>query len=162
MLYHLVMEKKMSKINKIIFFIVSFLFFIIFDVYFSSNIINSINFLKLNNPILDLVFVQNTGAAFSLFENSPLFLIVISIISIFLILIYTLKNINKISVFTCYWIALLLAGISCNFYERIVFGYVRDFIKLNFINFPIFNISDIFINIGVIVLIFIIIKKRWR
>ena len=152
----------MSKINKIIFFIVSFLFFIIFDVYFSSNIINSINFLKLNNPILDLVFVQNTGAAFSLFENSPLFLIVISIISIFLILIYTLKNINKISVFTCYWIALLLAGISCNLYERIVFGYVRDFIKLNFINFPIFNISDIFINIGVIVLIFIIIKKRWR
>jgi len=46
-------------------------------------------------------------------------------------------------------------------YERIYFGYVRDFFKLNFINFPVFNISDIFINISVILLIIIIIKNKY-
>ena len=39
-------------------------------------------------------------------------------------------------------------------------GYVRDFIKLNFINFPIFNISDIFINISVLAIMVIIIKNE--
>ena len=38
-------------------------------------------------------------------------------------------------------------------YERIHFGFVRDFFKLNFIDFPVFNISDIFINIGVFVIL---------
>ena len=45
--------------------------------------------------------------------------------------------------------------------ERIFFGYVRDFIKLNFVDFPVFNISDIFINIGVLGLIFIILKNNY-
>jgi signal peptidase II len=56
---------------------------------------------------------------------------------------------------------MLISGIGCNLYERLHFGYVRDFIKLNFIDFPVFNISDIFINIGVIALIFIIIKNKY-
>ena len=56
---------------------------------------------------------------------------------------------------------MLLAGISCNMAERISFGYVRDFFKLNFIDFPVFNISDIFINIGVIAVIIIIIKNKY-
>ena len=56
---------------------------------------------------------------------------------------------------------MLVAGIGCNLYERIAFGYVRDFFKLNFINFPVFNISDVFINISVIALIVIIIKSKY-
>ena len=56
---------------------------------------------------------------------------------------------------------MLIAGISCNLYERIEFGYVRDFFKLNFIDFPVFNISDIFINISVLALIIIIIKNKY-
>ena len=60
-----------------------------------------------------------------------------------------------------FWAAMLIAGISCNMYERIVFGYVRDFFKLNFIEFPVFNISDIFINISVLAIIIIIIKNKY-
>ena len=56
---------------------------------------------------------------------------------------------------------MLVAGISCNLFERISYGYVRDFIKLNFIDFPVFNISDIFINIGVLAIIIIIIKNKY-
>lgn len=152
----------MSRTSKIIFFLISVIFFIIFDVYFSTLIINDLRFKTPSNPIFDLIFVQNTGAAFNILENSKIFLIAFSLGAIISILIYVFKNIEKFSVFSNYWISMLIAGITCNLYERIAFGYVRDFFKLNFIDFPIFNISDIFINISVIALIAIIIKKRQK
>ena len=49
-----------------------------------------------------------------------------------------------------------------NCHERIVFGYVRDYIQLNFVNFPIFNVADIFITIGVIALIVILLFYKGR
>ena len=43
----------------------------------------------------------------------------------------------------------------------VVGGYVRDFFKLNFVDFPVFNISDIFITIGVLALIVLIVKNKY-
>lgn len=151
----------MTKANKLIYFFISIIFFIAFDLYFSAFILDSLRFNITENPILDLIFVQNTGAAFSILENSQVFLISFSIIAIISILYYTLKHAEKFSTFASYWSAILIAGISCNLYERLAFGYVRDFFKLNFINFPVFNISDVFINISVIALIIIIIKNTY-
>ena len=47
-----------------------------------------------------------------------------------------------------------------NCHERIVLGYVRDYIHLNFMNFPVFNMADIFITIGVIALIGILLVYK--
>ena len=69
----------MSKTNKIIYFLISIVFFIAFDLYFSELILDSLRFKIEENPILDLIFVQNTGAAFSILENSQVFLIGFSI-----------------------------------------------------------------------------------
>ena len=149
----------MSKTSKILYFIIALAFFIIFDIYFSNLILQyTPNFQE--NPVFDLVFVQNTGAAFSLLEDSRMFLIGFSIVAVCGIIIYLIKNISRVSVFTLYWVAMLIAGILCNTYERIVFGYVRDFFKLNFVNFPVFNISDVFINISVFAIVIIIIKNE--
>ncbi len=149
----------MSKTSKILYFIIALAFFIIFDIYFSNLILQyTPNFQE--NPVFDLVFVQNTGAAFSLLEDSRMFLIGFSIVAACGIIIYLIKNILRVSVFTLYWVAMLIAGILCNTYERIVFGYVRDFFKLNFVNFPVFNISDVFINISVFAIVIIIIKNE--
>ena len=151
----------MTKINKIVYFIISMLFFIVFDWYFSGLILEELRFRIPENRFLDLIFVQNTGAAFSLLENYGLFLILFSIFAIILILHYSIKHLEKFSTFAGFWTAMLVAGIACNTYERIVFGYVRDFFKLNFVSFPVFNISDIFINIGVVAIIIIIIKNKY-
>jgi len=150
----------MTKINKITYFILTLIFFIIFDFYFSNLLINS-RFQLNKNEIFDIVFVQNTGAAFSLLENAPIILILFAIAAILLIIIYGIKHIDKFSSFACFWTAMLISGIGCNLYERITFGYVRDFFKLRFIDFPVFNISDIFINIGVFALIVIILKNKY-
>lgn len=151
----------MTKDNKIIYLLVSIIFFIVFDLYFSALILDVLRFKVPQNPLIDLIFVQNTGAAFSILEDYKLFLISFSIVAILLILIYAIKNIEKFSTFAVFFASMLIAGVGCNLYERIAFGYVRDFLKLNFIDFPVFNISDIFINISVIALIVIIIKNKY-
>ena len=150
----------MTKINKIIYFTFAVIFFMFFDFYFSNLLLNA-RFNFYDNDFLSIVLVQNTGAAFSLLENNSLLLILFAIFAILLIIIYGIKHIEKFSVIACFWTALLISGIGCNLYERIFYGYVRDFFKINFIEFPIFNISDIFINIGVIALIIIIIKNKY-
>ena len=151
----------MSKTNKIIYFLASVIFFVVFDLYFSALILDSLRFDYEKNPIFDLIYVKNTGAAFSILENSNTFLICFSILATILILVYVIRNAEKFSTFSSFWAAILIAGIGCNLYERIAFGYVRDFFKLNFIDFPVFNISDIFINISVFALIVIIIKSKY-
>lgn len=151
----------MQKTSKIVYLILTIVFFVIFDIFFSSLIIDTGRFKMPENPLFDLIYVQNTGAAFSILENSKVFLIGFSIFAIAGILFYGIKNIHRYSVFTLYWISMLVAGISCNLYERISFGYVRDFFKLNFVNFPVFNISDIFINVGVFAIVVIIIKHNY-
>ncbi|MBO7526901.1 MAG: signal peptidase II, partial [Clostridia bacterium] len=61
-------------------------------------------------------------------------------------------------------LGMILSGAICNLLDRITFGYVRDFIKLDFINFPIFNIADSAICVGVflfcIFFIFYVQKKE--
>lgn len=151
----------MSKNGKISYFFISTIFFIVFDIFFSNFILNTLRFNFTENSIIDLIFVQNTGAAFSILENFQVFLIGFSILALSAILYYAIKNADKFSTISAFWAAMLVAGISCNLYERICFGYVRDFFKLNFIEFPVFNISDIFINVGVLAIIIIIIKNKY-
>ena len=128
--------------------------------YFTSLIIQTLKNKTISNSLYELVFIQNTGAAFSILKDYPEFLIIFSFFIILLIAIYVFKIIEKLSMFSLYWISILISGISCNLYERISLGYVQDFFKINFINFPVFNISDIFINIGVFALIILIIKNK--
>ena len=151
----------MTKLNKIIYFVASLVFFICFDLYFSDLILNEIRFKVVENKFIDLIFVQNTGAAFNILEDYKIFLILFAIVAIFIISSYVFRHLEKFSTISVFWAAMLLSGIGCNMYERMAFGYVRDFFKLNFIDFPVFNISDIFINIGVIAIIVIILKNKY-
>ena len=149
----------MTKTSKISYLFVAIIFFIIFDIYFSNIMMNCVETMS-SNPVFDLIFIQNTGAAFSILENSKIFLISFSAFAILAMIVYLIKNIQKASSFAIFWASLLIAGVFCNMYERIAYGYVRDFFKLNFIDFPVFNISDIFINISVVAIVIIIITNE--
>ena len=83
-------------------------------------------------------------------------------IALVLLALHVINNIKTISLKSIFFIALLSAGIAGNLHERIVYGYVRDYFQLNFVNFPVFNISDIFINIGVIALMILILIKKTK
>ena len=108
--------------------------------------------------IFKLELVNNYGAAFNIFTGSRLFLTLISIIStiilFYFIFISESKNINK------YGLSFILAGTIGNGIDRIYNGYVIDFIKIKFIEFPIFNIADIAINLGVLFLMISYLKNK--
>ena len=137
--------------NKIYYLVLISLFCILDQL---SKVYIYLNFHKLLNKellIFSVEFVRNSGAAFNIFSGSRLFLSCISIISSiilsYFIFISENKHINR------YGLSFILAGSIGNGIDRILKGYVIDFIKIKYINFPVFNIADIVINIGVIILI---------
>ena len=98
-----------------------------------------------------LTCVRNDGAAFSILEGHQVLFILTAVLALgFLIYYITKHNKNQIGYF------FLVGGIIGNLIDRIFFGYVIDFIGLEFFgnSFPIFNIADIFIVIGAIFVIF--------
>ena len=109
--------------------------------------------------IFSLDYVRNFGAAFNLFSGNRIFLslvsIVITILLIYFILSKSIKNNLDLLSFS-----FVLGGTLGNGIDRVTKGYVIDFISLNFIDFPVFNIADISINIGLILIIYGFIKHK--
>ena len=108
--------------------------------------------------VFRLDFVKNYGAAFSIFSGSRVFS---SMISIFfsILLIYLILRKNTFNLLDLYSYSFILGGTIGNGMDRILKGFVIDFINLNIINFPVFNIADISINIGFIFLLISILKN---
>ncbi len=153
----------MSKTSKLIYFVICYFFFVFTNIYSSQIIVENLtNGYQLSNPVFSLNYVENTGAAFSILKDAREILIILAVVALVLLIIYVLNHIKSISLKMCFFIALLSGGIAGNLHERIAFGFVRDYFQLNFVNFPVFNISDIFINIGVIALIILILLKHTK
>ena len=109
--------------------------------------------------LFKLDFVKNYGAAFNIFSGSRIFLSLISIL-FSILLIYLMFRKNTLKAFDLYSYSFILGGTIGNGIDRIYKGFVVDFINLNIINFPVFNIADISINIGFIILLYNIFKNN--
>ncbi len=101
-----------------------------------------------------ITYVKNTGAAFSILKDNTLFLIIISVIFILLLNHYIKKenNYTKLSIISY---GLIMGGIFGNLIDRVMHHAVIDFLSFTIISyeFPIFNIADICITIGIILFI---------
>ena len=116
-------------------------------------------YLNKNIFIFSVKYLKNYGAAFNIFDGNRIFLSSISILSS-LILIYLIFVKERLNPLDRYGLSLVLAGSLGNGIDRMIKGYVIDFINLNLFDFPIFNIADIAINIGCIILIFNYFKSK--
>lgn len=102
--------------------------------------------------ILSIVNVQNTGVSFGLFKGYNPFFIALSFAALaFFLFIYRKKKKYGVQ------ISLICAGIIGNLTDRIFFGHVLDFLDFRF--FPVFNIADSAITIGIAWLTFLLIKS---
>ena len=106
-----------------------------------------------------LDFVKNYGAAFNIFSGNRIFLSCISII-FSILFTYLISKKNNLKIIDLYAYSFILGGTIGNGMDRILKGFVIDFINLNIINFPVFNIADISINIGFIFLLYNIFKNN--
>lgn len=111
--------------------------------------------IKLIPNFFSLCYVKNTGAAFSILEDATLLLILISIIFVLIIDKYIKKENETFHVLTMIAFGMIIGGIFGNLLDRILYRSVIDFLSFQFGNyfFPIFNIADIGITIGTLLLL---------
>tara|TARA_Y100000589_G_scaffold213779_1_gene201590 strand:- start:625 stop:1077 length:453 start_codon:yes stop_codon:yes gene_type:complete len=143
----------MNLFNKPYIKFVLILFTIISLDQFSKLIINNNYLLNRDFIIFSFKYIRNYGAAFSILSGNRVFLSLISISSS-IILIYFIFFKENINLLNKYGLSFVLAGSVGNGIDRIIKGYVIDFINIEIFDFPIFNIADISINIGCFILIF--------
>ena len=99
--------------------------------------------------------VRNYGAAWSILDGNRAFFIFMAFFCLALIYYFFIYH-QKLSKREVLGYGLLIGGIIGNLIDRMILGYVVDYIKLNFINFPVFNTFDIMICIGIFLYLFFV------
>ena len=98
--------------------------------------------------ILSLANVHNDGAAFGFLAGSGVRLPFIILAGVFAVVVILALATNLISGKLARWsIVLVTAGALSNCLDRVLYGYVQDMFKLEFMNFPVFNLADVFITV---------------
>lgn len=136
-------------------YIIAFCFFIL-DLISKQVVIRMINLhesIKVIKNFFYLTYTRNTGAAFSILEDGRILFLVVTIIALFFINKYMNKEDIKGIDNLIY--GMIIGGILGNLLDRIVYGYVIDFLdfKIFGYNYPVFNLADTFIVVGAILLI---------
>lgn len=129
--------------------------------YFAQLKLLKVNTVPIIKDVLHLTYVENTGAAFSVFRDKQVFLIGVTImvgVFIGLLLLKAVKT-NEILVYRIS-LLLVLGGAIGNIIDRIRLHYVIDFIDFRIINFAVFNIADIFVVVGTILLSYSVLFKN--
>ncbi|KRO18236.1 signal peptidase II [Lacticaseibacillus saniviri] len=101
--------------------------------------------------VVSLTHIKNTGAAYGMLAGKQWVFYIITVIA--LIIVATLWRGSAHKVMYRLGLALILAGALGNFIDRVRFQYVTDMFQLDFINFAIFNVADMSLTIGVILVL---------
>lgn len=110
----------------------------------------------------DLTYVQNTGAAFSFFDGIGMWFFILLTICALGAMVYYFFKAKEPGIEFC--LALIAAGAIGNLIDRMSLGYVRDFFLFYIFGspFPVFNVADICITVGFILLIVLLFANDWK
>lgn len=113
---------------------------------------------------LKLIYVENYGAAFGILKHKKAFFIVITLLVVVVISLFLFKYYSQLNIYMKIGSGLLLGGAVGNLIDRIRLGYVVDFISIRLLNsyeYPVFNVADMSIVFGtIIILILILLDKQ--
>jgi signal peptidase II len=98
--------------------------------------------------IFSLYYIQNRGAAWGILQGRMGLFFIITVLVVGY-LVYTFHNLPQRSILAGISFSFILAGALGNFIDRMRLGYVVDMLRFDFIDFPIFNVADVFLTIGV-------------
>lgn len=134
------------------------LFFILLDQLskiFISTILKVGQSITIIPNFFNITYVKNIGAAFSILEGNRYFFIIVAILSLIIIYYYFIKD-KKLSNLEILLYSLLIGGIIGNVIDRVIYGYVIDFLSFTFFSFEfaIFNLADSFIVISILLLFY--------
>jgi len=126
-------------------------------------------FLQGNKPftvirdIFELRYLEggNTGAAFGIFSGNTLALGILSVIVSIALIVVLIRMLNKPDkALICWTLVFMIAGAIGNGIDRILRKYVIDFIYVPIINFPIFNVADMYVTCAAIVLFLLVVFEK--
>lgn len=129
--------------------------------YFAQLRLMNINTFAVIQKVFHLTYAENTGAAFSIFRDKQLLLITLTFMVIVFIsaLFYKALETNEIWVYKLA-LAMIIGGALGNMADRIRLHYVIDFFDVRILNFAIFNVADIFVVVGTILLSYCVLFKN--
>ena len=109
--------------------------------------------------MVSLTYLKNSGAAFSMLENQQWFFTIITLIAMGAAFVYLYRHI-KGSIWLLLGLTLIISGGIGNFIDRLRQGFVVDMFHLDFMNFAIFNVADIYLTIGVGLLLIYLLREE--
>ena len=109
--------------------------------------------------VVSLTYLKNSGAAFSMLENQQWFFTIITLIAMGAAFVYLYRHI-KGSIWLLLGLTLIISGGIGNFIDRLRQGFVVDMFHLDFMNFAIFNLADIYLTIGVGLLLIYLLREE--
>ena len=102
--------------------------------------------------VFEFYYLENKGAAWGVMSGARIFFLVLTVVIVALIIYVSAKMPHNKRMLPLRIVLIVLsAGAIGNFIDRLYLGYVRDFIYFKLINFPIFNVADIYVTVSVIV-----------
>ena len=107
--------------------------------------------------VLEFYYLENHGAAFSLFQNALVFLSAVAVITLAILafLLFRTPHENPFYPMRILFV-MVCAGAAGNLIDRLKFNYVRDFIYFSLINFPVFNMADIYVCVAMFFLVILV------
>ena len=109
--------------------------------------------------VVSLTYLKNSGAAFSMLENQQWFFAIITLIAMGAAFVYLYRHI-KGSLWLLLGLTLIISGGIGNFIDRLRQGFVVDMFHLDFMNFAIFNVADIYLSVGVGLLLIYLLREE--
>ena len=110
--------------------------------------------------VLQLTYVENTGAAFGSFKDQRWLFMIVSVVAILFILFYILYE-RKLSFLSLTAFSMILSGGIGNMIDRLSLGYVVDFIDFCLIHFAVFNLADSFVTVGAVLVLLSLFLDIW-
>jgi signal peptidase II len=116
--------------------------------------------IPLIDGVLHLSYVENTGAAFGIFQDSKVLLPVVSIALFLAVTYYAARRRKVLPVDLTIALAMIAGGGASNVADRFTFGFVVDYVYLKFINFPVFNFADTCVVLGTAYVAFKLMREK--
>ena len=149
---------RLISLHKIIIFLV-LIFSDLLSKYLIFNYVDLYRFIKINN-FLDITHIHNFGVSFGLFSQTipSIILAAIALLVVFFLIYLFLNSSDYLEQWGLF---IIISGAIANIIDRLINGYVIDFIyfHINQFYWPAFNFADIYISIGIIMILFKMLKK---
>lgn len=139
---------------------VLFLALTAFDLFTKSLAVNALQggkHIPIIPGVLEFYYIQNRGAAFGIFQDGTFILSVISFVTLIALIVIYLRIPDGRKFLPLRLVLIFIAaGAAGNLYDRVILRYVRDFIYFSLIDFPVFNVADIYVTCSVFLLAFLV------